>query len=345
MAGNLDSGTGIINPTITSSVSDASLYGLEWTASANPPAAMPSHFQVRLTSDFDNADTAMDVEYSTDGWATSHTAHVDLVDIDPATAGVQRGFRLFDDRIAVAIPTGNIPADTTYSFTNNAYWSTALTVYDSLGNAHPLDLNFVRTQESPSLWSWSLSSTENNTYDWLASGNISFNANGTILSGKTASVHLDPQNGSNLLDFTLDFSRMKQVATDSSASMDSQNGYPVGVLDEFSVGSDGLVTGVFDNERTMVLGQVALAGFFNPSGLIKVGDSAFAETLSSGQPSVGSADDEGRGGIQSMRLEMSNVDLSDEFTDMIVTQRGFEANTKVITASDEILQDLLNLKR
>src|SRR5690348_18265577 len=105
------------------------------------------------------------------------------------------------------------------------------------------------------------------------------------------------------------------------------------------------MTGVFSNGRNQPLGQLALAVFANPSGLEKAGDSLFRQSVNSGQPQIGIPGSGGRGTLAGGTLEMSNVDLAQEFTNMIVAQRGFQANSRVITASDEILQDLVNLKR
>jgi flagellar hook protein FlgE len=125
----------------------------------------------------------------------------------------------------------------------------------------------------------------------------------------------------------------------------SQDGYAMGSLQSFSIGKDGVVNGVFSNGRNRPIGQIALGAFSNPVGLEKVGDSMWRSTVNSGLAQIGTAGSSGRGVIQGSTLEMSNVDLAREFTNLIVAQRGFQANSRVITASDELLQDLVNLKR
>lgn len=125
----------------------------------------------------------------------------------------------------------------------------------------------------------------------------------------------------------------------------SQTGYALGNLQAFTIGNDGIVTGVFSNGRNRPIGQIALASFSNPVGLEKVGDSLFRPTVNSGLAQVGTAGSGGRGTLSGSTLEMSNVDLAREFTNLIIAQRGFQANSRVITASDELLQDLVNLKR
>lgn len=126
--------------------------------------------------------------------------------------------------------------------------------------------------------------------------------------------------------------------------MSAPNGYTAGKLESFSIGAMGEVNGVYSNGQISTLGRLAIAKFSNTSGLNKAGGNLFQETINSGPANIGAAG-EGRGTIASGALEMSNVDLSEEFTEMITAQRGFQANTRIITTSDEILQELVNLKR
>lgn len=138
---------------------------------------------------------------------------------------------------------------------------------------------------------------------------------------------------------------LKEFGGPSSAGVLEQNGSEAGTLQSFNISNDGVVTGVFSNGRTQAVGQIAMAAFNNPGGLEKAGGSLWRVTPNSGEPQVGTAGTGGRGGMAAGSLEMSNVDLGAEFTNLIIAQRGFQANSKVITSSDELLQDLLNLKR
>lgn len=138
---------------------------------------------------------------------------------------------------------------------------------------------------------------------------------------------------------------LTQFSGTSNVSVLGQDGYGLGLLQSFTIGNDGAITGNFSNGRNRPIGQVALANFANPVGLEKVGGSLFRDTVNSGVAQVGTAGTGGRGTLSGGTLEMSNVDLAREFTNLIVAQRGFQANSRVITASDEILQDLVNLKR
>jgi flagellar hook protein FlgE len=131
----------------------------------------------------------------------------------------------------------------------------------------------------------------------------------------------------------------------NSVSFTEQDGYGVGFLRSFSISPSGVLTGVFSNGQTRSVGQIAVATFNNPQGLEKSGDSMYRMSVNSGIPQIGVAGNGGRGTLAGGMLEMSNVDLAQEFTNLIVAQRGFQANSRIITASDELLQDLVNLKR
>jgi len=136
-----------------------------------------------------------------------------------------------------------------------------------------------------------------------------------------------------------------QFASQTTTKAVEQDGYNMGYLESFNVDNSGKITGVYTNGTKQFIGQVAMAVFTNPQGLTANGENLFEVSNNSGLPNVGPAAEAGRGKIVAGTLEMSNVDLSDQFTDMIVTQRGFQANSKSITTSDQMLQELLTLKR
>ncbi|NHM29800.1 flagellar hook protein FlgE [Neobacillus terrae] len=142
---------------------------------------------------------------------------------------------------------------------------------------------------------------------------------------------------------TVDFSGLKQEAGPTTALV-NPDGNLQGSLESFNIGSSGAINGVYSNGLVKTLGILAIAKFSNASGLTKTGSNSFQESINSGTANIGTPGD-GRGSIAAGSLEMSNVDLSEEFTEMITAQRGFQANTKIITTSDEILQELVNLKR
>jgi flagellar hook protein FlgE len=124
--------------------------------------------------------------------------------------------------------------------------------------------------------------------------------------------------------------------------MSSQDGIQIGTLTTFSVGGDGVITGSFDNGETRTLGQVALATFNDPNGLDNLGGNNYATSAASGVPVIAQPDRLGGGSIESGSLEQSNVDLSTEFTNMIVASTGFSAASRVISTSNQMLTDLLN---
>jgi flagellar hook protein FlgE len=136
-----------------------------------------------------------------------------------------------------------------------------------------------------------------------------------------------------------------QVSAPSSPTSSHQNGCGAGMLLDFNIGEDGMIQGSFSNGKTMLLGQIALANFANPEGLSRAGQNNFSETLSSGVAVLGAPNAGGRGKLAGGALELSNVDIAQEFSRMIMAQRGFQANARAITTFDEIAQETINLKR
>ena len=138
---------------------------------------------------------------------------------------------------------------------------------------------------------------------------------------------------------------MTQFASASSTKVYEQNGFPMGYLEDYQIDRSGVIRGIYSNGNTQELGQIALASFTNPGGLEKQGETNFSASINSGNADIGATGVAGKGNVMSGTLEMSNVDLAEQFTDMIVTQRGFQANSRTIQTSDQMLQELLTLKR
>jgi flagellar hook protein FlgE len=161
-------------------------------------------------------------------------------------------------------------------------------------------------------------------------------------------VSFDPS-GAATMNVTLDLGSgvngISSFAGVSNAVLRDQNGYTAGTLKDFTIDRSGTITGTFSNGTNVILGQILLADFNNPGGLLRIGDNMYQESGNSGGAVLGFALEGSQSTITSGALEMSNVDLANEFTNMIVAQRGFQANSKVITVSDEMLQELVNLKR
>lgn len=263
--------------------------------------------------------------------------------------------------------TTNLNADASVGDT----FSTPITVYDSLGGSHVL--TFTYTNTGPGAWNYAitipasdLGGTGNPVQ--IGSGNLTFDANGN-LTGPAANVTgitIGPPataafaDGASNLSFTWQLYNnasplLTQVADSSSASSgtssagstsaESQNGAGAGTLVSFTIGSDGTITGSFSNDETQALGQVALATFANNNGLQLDGDTDFTPTLASGQAVVGTPGSGGRGTLSGGALELSNVDIATEFANLIVAQRGYEADAKAVTTFDQIMQDTIALKQ
>ena len=221
---------------------------------------------------------------------------------------------------------------------------TSIDVYDSLGARRSVTMTFSKTAVAPgppptSTWSWTASG------DGAGTGSLTFNAAGQLTAGGTGTMTVTGSAGAGNFTTALNFTGLTQYATQSTVAATGRDGYPMGSLMTFTIDSTGTVTGVYSNGLTQKIAQTAVATFANPGGLLKMGENLFQESNNSGIRDIGETGTGGRGTIAPGTLEMANVDLSLEFTNMISTQRGFQANSRIITTSDEMLQELVNLKR
>lgn len=160
-----------------------------------------------------------------------------------------------------------------------------------------------------------------------------------------SSFTFTPENGANPVSIANDYSKLTQYGGESTVKATGQDGYAAGTLNDQEINTAGIIVGKFSNGQSKNLGQVCLATFNNPAGLNKVGGNMFERSNNSGEPQVGTGGSGGRGSFNPGSLEMSNVDLAQEFSNMIVIQRGFQANSKIITVADDMLETLANLKR
>jgi len=242
---------------------------------------------------------------------------------------------------------------------------TTLGVFDSLGSKH--DLTLVAWKTGPNTWeckidpsSLNYDATQPYTFGPGAQSSpaaaatpwqFTFKSDGTIDSANSnlPSVTFTPAGGGAAVSLKLDpgtgSTGVTSLAVGNSAVLRDQNGYASGVLQNVSIGQDGVVTGSFSNGTNQTLAQIALADFNNPEGLDQAADSMYTVSANSGTPLIGYSGKDTTSTIASGALEMSNVDLAQEFTDMIITQRGFEANGKMITTSDQMLQTLINMRQ
>lgn len=251
---------------------------------------------------------------------------------------------------------GNLSAATATDGTGSI--TVSMGVYDSLGALTTGTVKFTRTAADPLVWDWAIvdPATGNpNAATGVGAGTVTFDVNGQLDATVnpnpvvTTPVQIPGSAGSangGQIALTLDFSKLTMLNTATSATVTSQDGLATGtVSDVFIAPNDGTVSLIYSNGLTEQVGQVALARFTNPAGLMRADGTSFIAGLNSGDPQIGPASVGGRGSIASGYLESSNVDMAQEFTNMILAQRGFQASSRVITTSDEILQELVNLKR
>lgn len=297
---------------------------------------------------------------------------------DPAAATSEVFLACNLDKRTPLIPPGAGPAQTL-----EGTWTSSFDVYDSFGDVHTLQVNFTRVPGLENRWEAQVQidpeaeegtntlvevgadNNETNTFlvdfsnlgtlqsaldaqgDIIEEGEIQIPVSFDVLNARIPAGEDAVRQTFNLNLGTVGSAvrTVTQFAEQSSTKVYEQNGYPMGYLENFKIDQSGVITGVYSNGTNRMLGQVALASFTNPGGLEKAGESNYVVTNNSGNPDVAPSGIAGKGKLIAGALEMSNVDLSEQFTDMIVTQRGFQANSRTIQTSDQMLQELLTLKR
>jgi flagellar hook protein FlgE len=239
-----------------------------------------------------------------------------------------------------------------------AYKDVSITVYDSLGSKHDVKVTMWKTAQSQ--WDWKADPTGMNISaagitEVAGTHPMTFLSDGTLDTTAFIPPQLSftPNDGAAPVVFTLDptgaslggTNGLTQFAGSSNAVLRDQDGYASGTLQNFSIDRSGTISGAFSNGTTMALGQITLADFNNPGGLVRSGDNMYSVSGNSGNAVLGFALQGAQSEVTSGALEMSNVDLAQEFTSMIIAQRGFQANGRVITTSDQMLEELVQLKR
>jgi flagellar hook protein FlgE len=256
---------------------------------------------------------------------------------------------------------------------------TAVEVYDTLGNPYSLYIEFIRLGQFQGIrnaWIWRVYTASGEPIRYIdangqtsynntpyVGGVVDFNESGRLstLYGITwdeatqtfqvsdselRTIQFDASHmGDGTVTINLDLTSLTQFAGANSAAFTYQNGNALGTLQSFAINEAGQIIGTFSNGLTDLLGQVALAIFNNPAGLTEIGNSLYVPSANSGLAQIGAAGTGGRGTLIPGALEMSNVDLAEEFTKMIIAQRGFQANARVITTADTILGELVALRR
>jgi flagellar hook protein FlgE len=253
--------------------------------------------------------------------------------------------------------------DTVSQIAQGGVEQTKVTVFDCQGNPYTMEITFKKMTQDH--WRWEAFFPDNpELFDSPPSGELKFGTCGklvepldgvdiyvpfSLLGTKNEIIHLDFSNkyfkGDDYVWDTDALEGLTQYASSTTAKVYYQDGYRMGVLNDYTVGQDGVITGVYTNDQTQPIYRVALAQFANPMGLEKVGDTMFRASINSGMALIDAASENGSGTIAGGTLEMSNVDLTEEFTRLIIAQRGFQANTRVVTTSDQILEEVVNLKR
>ncbi|MBN2402267.1 MAG: flagellar hook protein FlgE [Spirochaetes bacterium] len=270
-----------------------------------------------------------------------------------------------------------IPLNATGAMRASAGVTTNIDVYDKLGDPHRLTLTFWKT--APNQWTASAAITGSIgpvTLDVTAGANqpdqtntsnrmnLRFSPDGRLISAADEGSPDELNQGSIAVNFkyrvagdptvrniAMDLGKaglvegITQYSSPSTTKAVEQNGFTMGYMEAFNIDDSGVITGVYSNGTKETIGQVGMAVFTNPGGLTANGENLFETSNNSGTPNIGAASEAGRGKIAAGTLEMSNVDLSEQFTDMIITQRGFQANSRTIVTSDQMLQELINLKR
>ena len=277
-----------------------------------------------------------------------------------------------------------LPDNPTVDQIAESVWSTEFTIYDSYGREHQLTMNFQRVPDVPNQWTVSVSvdpaaaeDTETRVGFGTTDGvdntyTLNFDNSGKLLSITDSAGNTSNPEGEIVLQtsytvadsnpnedgtpyrqtFELNLgtigsmeNTITQSASKSTTKAREQDGYTLGYLDNFKIDGSGIITGVYSNGSTRTIGQIAMASFTNQGGLEKHGDTTFAESINSGTANIGESRTAGKGSLIAGTLEMSNVDLTEQLTDMIVTQRGFESNAKTIQTGDSMLETVINLKR
>ncbi len=247
---------------------------------------------------------------------------------------------------------GGFNADTRAAAANKDSWTeTSITTYDSLGTKYDVKIYMYKT--GANTWNWEadqagLAAAGVPAASITGAGTLTFNPDGTLNAATSNTIAFAPP-GATAMSINVDFGTgvngITQFSSTSTAVLRDQDGYTSGTLQNFSIDRTGVITGSFSNGVNVSLGQIVLADFNNAAGLLRIGDNMYQESGNSGGAVLGFALEGSQSTLTSGALEMSNVDLAQEFTSMIVAQRGFQANGRVITTSDQLLEELVNLKR
>lgn len=268
------------------------------------------------------------------GWGTNAAGNVDTKQV-PGDVTLPISTLRPPRETDSTIFAGNLPKNAA----DGAEITTSVKIYDQAGAEKTLSVTF--TKDAAPATTWQVSATDTATPPNTVTGSVDLGADGANAHNTVLTMPIADSGNS----ITIDLSKVTGFAGQNTVAPQQQNGSGMGSLASFSISKDGLLVGVFSNGQKQTLAQLALANFNNPPGLEKAGESVYRSSVNSGEAQLGTAGSGGRGFLQGQALEMSNVDLGQEFTNLVVSQRGFQANSKVITTADELLQELVNMKR
>ncbi len=244
------------------------------------------------------------------------------------------GYEIVADNVRVTSVTGAV-YETPAAWTFDAGPPPAVNFTNNMPADAQIEISYYMSPDTP------VDGTNGGTFTFDPTGimttNIEANIDFAVPGANPVQVALKLNGGVNGLT--------QFASTASTAVLRDQDGFTAGTLQNFSIDRFGLITGFFTNGTTSPLGKIVLADFNNPAGLLRVGDNMYQESANSGGAVLGFALEGSQSSMTSGALEMSNVDLAQEFTSMIVAQRGFQANGKVVSTSDEMLQELMSIKR
>jgi len=225
--------------------------------------------------------------------------------------------------------------------------STSMTVYDSLGDSHTLSLYFAQTASDT--WNVYASSDGAVLNGGAAVQTLTFNSAGQLASGTdaTGALSIPVTTGAATpvaVALTFPYAATSQYGSAFAVSSNTQNGYATGALSGFSIGTNGIISGEYSNGQTLAMGQIAMANFTDPQGLIAMGGNQFSQSAASGAPIVGAPGSGSLGSVQSGALENSTVDITTELVNMITAQRVYQANAETVKTEDQVQQTLMNLR-
>ncbi len=239
--------------------------------------------------------------------------------------------------------TGNLNSQTPApTSSNNQAVTVPVTLYNSLGAAQNAVFTFKPSTATPPAWSWTCTVGSGSSKTTVGSGNLTFGSNGALTPSTTTPTLTLTGPGGTTQTVTVNLSALTEYAAQSQVQ-GTADGSAAGVLDNFSIGSSGAIVGTFSNGLTAQIGQIAMAGFSNPAGLLNVGNGQWQQSGNSGTPQVGTPATGSLGSLQAGVLEGSNVNLANEFVNMIIAQQGYQANAKVITIAQQLRTSLVNM--